>query len=313
MPIPPFQDMFLPFLQYTADGQTHSTQDVAAHLAIQFNLTPEEIAEGLPSGRQTKFHNRVAWAKSFLGKAVVIEHTGRNRFQISQRGRDLLAVGHSRIDNRTLAQYPEFQAFRGQTEESNSIGAGTGNQVQGHAELLAESSAQTPEEQLESAYQTIREQLAQALVAQVMRCPPEFFEQLVVDLLLAMGYGGSRRDAGQAVGKTADGGIDGIIKEDRLGLDVVYIQAKRWEGTVGSPAVRDFVGSLVGHSANKGVLITTSRFTKDAAEYAKRIPQKIVLIDGSMLAGLMIDFGIGVADVATYSVKRLDTDYFELE
>lgn len=311
MPIPPFQDLFLPFLQYTADGQVHSTQDVAEHLAMYFQLTPEEIAEVLPSGRQTKFHNRVAWAKSFLGKAVVIEHTGRNRFQITQRGRELLAAGHTRIDNRTLNQYPEFQVFRGQQEENN--GAGHANGIPEQGQLLGEASAQTPEEQLESAYQTIREQLAQALIAQVMKCPPEFFEQLVVDLLLAMGYGGSRRDAGQAVGKTADGGIDGIIKEDRLGLDAVYIQAKRWEGTVGSPVVRDFVGSLVGHAANKGVLITTSRFTRDADEYAKRIPQKVVLIDGVRLAGLMIDFGVGVSDVATYAVKRLDTDYFGLE
>jgi restriction system protein len=317
MPIPPFQDLFLPFLQYTADGQVHSTQDVAGQLAKHFKLTPEEIAEVLPSGRQTKFHNRVAWAKSFLSKAQVIEHTGRNRFQITQRGRELLAEGHTRIDNRTLNRYPEFQLFRGGPEEAN--GANNNHQLPGNQPpeqgrpLQSETAAQTPEEQLESAYQNIRAQLSEDLIAQVMKCPPEFFEQLVVDLLLAMGYGGSRKDAGQAVGKTADGGIDGIIKEDRLGLDVVYIQAKRWEGTVGSPVVRDFVGSLVGHAANKGVLITTSRFTKDAGEYAKRIPQKVVLIDGVMLAGLMIDFGIGVSDVATYAVKRLDTDYFELE
>ena len=170
-----------------------------------------------------------------------------------------------------------------------------------------------PEEQLESAYQTIREELGQALIDQTLKCSPEFFEQLVVDLLLAMGYGGSRRDAGAAVGKTADGGIDGIIKEDRLGLDAVYIQAKRWQGTVGSPVVRDFVGSLVGHASNKGVLITTSKFSKEAEDYAKRIPQKVVLIDGIRLAGLMVDFGIGVSDVATYAIKRLDTDYFGLE
>lgn len=311
MPIPPFQDMFLPFLQYTADGQIHSTQDVAEHLATHFKLTPADLAEGLPSGRQTKFYNRVAWAKSFLGKALVIEHTARNRFQITTRGRDLLAAGHSRIDNRTLSQFPEFQVFRGLHEDTNGMGHGIPSPEQG--QLLGETSAQTPEELLEGAYQAIREQLAQALIAQVMKCPPDFFEQLVVDLLLAMGYGGSRRDAEQAVGKTADGGIDGIIKEDRLGLDTVYIQAKRWESNVGSPVVRDFVGSLVGHAANKGVLITTSRFTRDAEEYAKRIPQKVVLIDGVRLAGLMIDFGIGVSDFATYAVKRLDADYFGLE
>lgn len=307
MPIPPFQDLFRPFLEYTSDGQVRSTQDVASELSQKFELTPEEISEVLPSGRQTRFHNRVAWAKSFLSKACVIENTGRNRFRITPRGIKLLATEPGRIDNRTLAQFPEFQEFRGQhdnvTEEAQAV----------PGQLLAEVQAQTPEEQLEAAYQSIREQLAQALITQVMQCSPAFFEQLVIDLLLAMGYGGSRRDAGQAVGKTADGGIDGIIKEDRLGLDAVYIQAKRWESTVGSPVVRDFVGSLVGHSANKGVLIATSRFTKDAIDYAQRIPQKVVLIDGPMLAGLMVDFGIGVSDVATYAVKRLDTDYFGLE
>lgn len=306
MPIPPFQDLFRPFLEYTSDGQVRSTQDVAAELAKKFELTPEEIAELLPSGRQARFHNRVAWAKSFLSKACAIENTGRNRFRITPRGLSLLATEPGRIDNRTLSKFPEFLAFRGQHDS-------VGEEEQTEGQLLAETQSQTPEEQLEAAYQSIREQLAQALIAQVMQCSPAFFEQLVVDLLLAMGYGGSRRDAGQAVGKTADGGIDGIIKEDRLGLDAVYIQAKRWEGTVGSPVVRDFVGSLVGHAANKGVLITTSRFTKDAIDYAQRIPQKVVLIDGPMLAGLMVDFGVGVSDVATYAVKRLDTDYFGVE
>lgn len=307
MPIPPFQDLFRPFLEYTSDGKIYSTQNVAAELSKKFALTPEEIAEVLPSGRQTKFHNRVAWAKSFLSKACAIENTGRNRFRITPRGLNLLATEPGRIDNRTLAQFPEFQEFRSLHDNTSEESRSAPNP------LITEAQAQTPEEQLESAYQTIREQLAQALIAQVMQCSPAFFEQLVIDLLLAMGYGGSRRDAGQAVGKTADGGIDGIIKEDRLGLDAVYIQAKRWDGNVGSPVVRDFVGSLVGHSANKGVLITTSRFTKDATEYAQRIPQKVVLIDGPMLAGLMVDFGIGVSDVATYAVKRLDADYFGLE
>lgn len=306
MPIPPFQDLFLPFLQYVADGQIHSKQDVAEHLAEQFRLTPQELAELLPSGRQARFDNRVAWAKSLLGKALTIEHTGRNRFRITQRGIDLLASNPPRIDNRTLSQYPEFQVFRGQHDDLDE-------QQPEQSLLVGESLAQTPEEQLESAYQSIREQLGQALIAQVMQCSPEFFEQLVVDLLLAMGYGGSRRDAGEAVGKTADGGIDGIIKEDRLGLDVVYLQAKRWEGTVGSPVVRDFVGSLVGHAANKGVLITTSKFSRDAEEYAKRIPQKVVLIDGARLANLMMDFSVGVSNVATYAIKRLDIDYFGVE
>ena len=306
MPIPPFQDLFQPFLQYVADDQIHNVQDVAGHLAIHFQLTPEEIAEILPSGRQARFSNRVAWAKSFLGKALVIEHTGRNRFRITQRGRDLLATNLPRIDNRTLSQYPEFQAFRSNSndEDVENVGGQT---------TMPDIQIQTPEEQLESAYQNIRDELEQSLIDQVLKCSPEFFEQMVVDLLLAMGYGGSRRDAGKAVGKTSDGGIDGIIKEDRLGLDAVYIQAKRWQGTVGSPTVRDFVGSLVGHAANKGVLITTSKFSKEAEDYIKRIQQKVVLIDGPLLASYMVDFGIGVSDVATYAIKRLDADYFGLE
>ena len=216
MPIPPFQDLFRPFLEYTSDGKIYSTQNVAAELSKKFALTPEEIAEVLPSGRQTKFHNRVAWAKSFLSKACAIENTGRNRFRITPRGLNLLATEPGRIDNRTLAQFPEFQEFRGLHDNTSEESRSAPNP------LITEAQAQTPEEQLESAYQTIREQLAQALIAQVMQCSPAFFEQLVVDLLLAMGYGGSRRDAGQAVGKTADGGIDGIIKEDRLGLDADY-------------------------------------------------------------------------------------------
>lgn len=307
MPIPPFQNLFRPFLEYTSDGQIRSTQDVAAELAQKFELTPEEIVEVLPSGRQTKFHNRVSWAKSFLRQAGALESTGRNRFRITPRGLGLLTTEPGRIDNRTLSQFPEFQEFRGQHDNS-------GEEAQpARGPLLVEAQTQTPEEQLEAAYQALRDELAQTLISQVMQCSPAFFEQLVVDLLLAMGYGGSRRDAGQAVGKTADGGIDGIIKEDRLGLDVVYIQAKRWEGTVGSPVVRNFVGSLVGHASNKGVLITTSRFTRDAIDYARQIPQKVVLIDGPMLAGLMVDFGVGVSDIVTYTVKRLDTDYFGLE
>ena len=307
MPIPPFQNLFRPFLELASDGQVRSTHDVAAALAVTFKLTPDELAELLPSGTQPRFQNRVAWAKSFLTKAGTLESTGRNRFKITARGLNLLTSEPGRIDNRTLSQFPEFQEFRSQQ------GSDTQHGDTSEGVAVPELQAQTPEEQLEAAYQTIREQLAQALITQVMQCSPSFFEQLVVDLLLAMGYGGSRRDAGAAVGKTADGGIDGIIKEDRLGLDVVYIQAKRWESSVGSPVVRDFVGSLVGHSANKGVLITPSRFTKEAIEYAQRIPQKVVLIDGAMLASLMIDFGIGVSDVTSYSVKRLDADHFGLE
>ena len=306
MAVPPFQDLFLPFLRFVEDGEVHNRQEVSQHLAAHFRLSQSDVEEVLPSGAQRRFDNRVAWAKSFLSKALLIEATG-NRFQITDRGRALLATNPTRIDNRTLAQYPEFQAFReGSVAEGDQAS---------RLPLVREEAAstETPEERLEYAYQSLREQLGDMLIQQVMKCPPVFFERLVVDLLLAMGYGGSRKDAGRAVGQTADGGIDGIINEDRLGLDVIYIQAKRWEGTVGSPVVRDFVGSLVGHAASKGVLITTSRFSRDAEDFVKRVPQKIILIDGARLSGLMMDFGIGVAPVAKYEVQRLDADYFESE
>lgn len=308
MAVPPFQDLFLPFLKYMADGEVHNRQELAQHLAEHFRLSQDDLEEMLPSGAQRRFDNRVAWAKSFLSKAQLLEATGRNRFRITDRGRELLATNPARIDNRTLAQYPEFQAFR--------EGNGADGEAPNRAALTRDeeaASTETPEERLEAAYQSLREQLGDTLIQQVMKCPPAFFERLVVDLLLAMGYGGSRKDAGRAVGQTSDGGIDGIINEDRLGLDVIYLQAKRWEGTVGSPVVRDFVGSLVGHAANKGVLITTSRFSREAEEFARRIPQKVILIDGPRLSGLMMDFGIGVAPVAKYEVQRLDADYFESE
>jgi len=212
---------------------------------------------------------------------------------------ELLAKKPLKIDRSTLVQYPEFKLFSQQTGVSPPP-----------AIAVQHEEAETPEERLESSYQSLRSELADRLLSQVMKASPSFFERLVVDVLVAMGYGGSRADAGKAVGQSGDGGVDGIIKEDRLGLDIVYVQAKRWEAAVGSPAVRDFVGSLVGHSASKGVLIATSRFSKDAEEYAKKIPQKVVLIDGPKLAALMIDFGVGVTTASTYTVKKLDLDYF---
>lgn len=295
----------LPFLQFIADGKEHHISELFEHLSQLFSLTEQDLKELLPSGRETRFKNRVYWTRVHFGQAKLLDATGRGRFRITDRGQQLLKTKPARVDMKVLDQYPEFQEFRGKAHSQEEP---TAPSVQeGDAE-------QSPEEQLESSYQLLRQQLAQGILSQVRKSPPEFFEQLVVDLLVAMGYGGSRADAGQAIGQSGDGGIDGIIKEDRLGLDIVYLQAKRWEASVGSPEVRNFTGSLEGHGAQKGVLITTSKFTKDAIEFARRLQQKkLVLIDGEKLAELMMDFGVGVNCVATYTVQKIDPDYFGLE
>jgi restriction system protein len=298
MTVPAFNDYLLPVLRHTADAIEHTVREVAEAMGRHFKLTDADLAEVLPSGTQLRHLNRVHWARTYLVKAGLLDVTGRGRFRITQRGQDLLATKPERIDRNTLVKYPEFRVF------SPQAGAAEPSASAQHEE------AETPEERLEATYQSLRSELADRLLGEVKKATPAFFERLVVDVLVAMGYGGSRMDAGRAVGQSGDGGIDGIIKEDRLGLDIVYIQAKRWGNAVGSPAVRDFVGSLVGHSANKGVLITTSRFSKDAEDYARKIPQKVVLIDGSQLADLMIDFGVGVTTANTYTVRKIDLDYF---
>jgi restriction system protein len=287
----------LPLLQIANDRQEHSLSEAIETLAQYFELSDQDRNELLPSGKQAKFDNRVSWARTYLKKAGLLVYTGRGKFTITDSGLQVLEQGPQEINIKYLEQFPDFVEFRtlsGQTDGQEEI----------------EESDQTPEEVLESSYLSLRSELAQELLERILDCSPRFFEYLVVDLLVAMGYGGSRKDAGQAVGRSGDGGIDGIIKEDKLGLDVVYIQAKRWEGTVGGPTVQTFAGSLEGYRARKGVLITTSRFSQDALDYVQRIEKKIVLIDGDQLTQLMIDHGIGVTEVASYSVKRADKDYF---
>lgn len=309
MAVPPFQDFMLPFLQHIGDGDEHKITEMFEHLAGLFKLSEDDLKELLPSGRETRFKNRVYWARVYLGQAKLLDSPGRGRFRITDRGKALIKSNPARIDIKLLSKYSEFQEFKnrsGGTEEAT--GPATTVAPPSVEQPL---SAQSPEEQLESSYQLLRQQLAQSLLSNIRKAPPAFFEQLVVDLLVAMGYGGSRVDAGQALGQSGDGGIDGIIKEDRLGLDIVYLQAKRWEAPVGSPEVRNFTGSLEGHGAQKGVLITTSKFTRDAIEFAKRLQQKkLVLIDGEKLSELMMDFGVGVSKVATYAVQKIDPDYF---
>jgi restriction system protein len=303
MAIPDYQTCMLPFLRYLSDGTEHTLRDAEDSLAEHFKLTPAERAELLPSGQQGIFKNRIGWARTYLKKAALLESPRRGVFKITERGLKTLASNPSRIDVKYLEQFPEFIEFRDASKPENGAGA--------VAVIELPQSKTTPEEAIEVAHQGLREQLAAELLSRILACTPTFFEQLVVELLVKMGYGGSRRDAGERIGQTGDGGIDGIIKEDRLGLDTIFIQAKRWQGSVGRPEIQKFVGALQGQRAKKGVFITTSTYTAEAADYATRIDTKVVLIDGKQLAGLMIDFDVGVAPAATYVVKRIDSDYFE--
>jgi restriction system protein len=234
-----------------------------------------------------------------LVKALRLERTRRGLFAITERGRKALAKKPRKIDRAFLLQFPEFRAFAATATPSHAAASKDDDEAQ-----------QTPEDRLTSSYQVMRKQLAQELLEKTLKCSPRFFEQVVVDVMLALGYGGNRKDAGQAVGKSGDGGIDGIIKEDKLGLDVIYLQAKRWENPVGEPELHKFAGSLDKRKARRGIFITTSRFTEDAIDYVRQIEKKIVLIDGETLAELMIDNNVGVAEVETYTVKRLDSDFF---
>jgi restriction system protein len=297
MAVPDFQSFFKPLLDLAADGKEHSIQEAREVIAKVMALPEADLKEPLPSGIQTKFENRVAWAKSYLIQAKVLESPRRSMFRVTQRGMDLHKVGHKRIDVRILNQYPEFLEFH---KAKSTKGE----------EPDPEPAKETPEETLQKSYESIRSDLAGQIVQRIANNSPQFFERLVVDLMVAMGYGGSRADAGKSIGGSGDEGIDGIIKEDRLGLDLVYLQAKRWEGTVGRPEVQKFVGALHGKRAKKGVFITTSKFSDDAKNYVETIDPKVILIDGRMLAELMIDYGLGTTTTATFDVKRIDSDYF---
>jgi restriction system protein len=292
----------LPLLRIAADGEEHSVSEAREVLASEFNLSVVDQQELLPSGRQGRFANRVAWAKAHLTQAGLLVLPRRGHFRISDRGREVLRSAPARIDIKFLAQYAEFTEFQSGKGDSGEQPMESGGAAAG---------MDTPEEALEAAHGQVQASLASEVLARVKTAPTRFFERLVVDLLLKMGYGGSRSDAGQAVGRSGDEEIDGIISEDRLGLDVVYLQAKRWDGTVGRPEVQRFVGALQGKRARKGVFITTGSFSAGAVAYVEHIDPKIVLIDGRRLAELMIDFEVGVATVRTYHVKRVDSDYFE--
>lgn len=298
---PDYQSIMLPLLKFAGDKQEHSIRDAVEHIAVLFKLTEEDRKELLPSGQGDLIGNRTGWARTYLKKAGLLETPRRGYFKITDLGLEILHKNPPAINVKFLDQFPQFKEFRTVHKEKDN------NEEQ---EEIGVSSSQTPQELLEYGYQKITNDLAQEILGLVKQCSPRFFEKLVVELLLKMGYGGSLKDAGKAVGQSGDGGIDGIIKEDKLGLDVIYIQAKRWEGVVGSKEIRNFVGSLVGQKANKGVFITTSGFTKDALDYVKTITHKVILIDGEMLTRLMIENDIGVSKVISYDVKKIDSDYF---
>ncbi len=301
--IPDYQTLMLPLLKLVSDGQEHKYRDIIENLATEFEVTDEERKELLASGNQAIFDNRVGWAKTYLKKAGLLDSPKRATFVITDIGRQTLSKNPDRIDAKYLRQFPSFLEFQNASRNDSETEEET-TEIAVHE--------QTPEENLDKAYQRIRKSLASELLNRVVELSPAFFERLVVELLVKMGYGGSIKDAGKAMGKSGDEGIDGTIKEDKLGLDIIYIQAKRWKpgNVVGRPEIQKFVGALAGQGAKKGIFITTSNFTKEALDYTPRNETKIVLIDGEQLAQLMIDYNLAVSTVTNFEIKRIDNDYF---
>lgn len=304
MPIPDYQSLMLPVLRIAAEGETRVPL-AAATIADDLGLSEDEREELLPSGKQRLLHNRIHWAKFYMNKAGLISSPKRGVFIASQAGKNLLMSNPALIDVETLKGFPAFNEFY---DKSNSQTEGPAQ-----AEVKLALSTITPEEQIEAAHSTINAALKSELLARLLEQTPTFFEAVIVDLLVAMGYGGTHENAALRLGKSGDGGIDGIIDEDRLGLDRIYVQAKRYalDAGIGRPAIQGFVGSLVGFGAQKGVFVTTSSFSQHAIEYAQALQQRVILIDGSRLAELMIEFGVGVRVSRTVEVKRLDEDFFE--
>lgn len=305
MAIPDYQSLMLPLLGIAAEGETR-VPAAAQVIADRLGLSEDEREEMLPSGKQRLLHNRVHWAKFYMAKAGLIDSPKRGVFVASSAGRELLAKKPARIDVETLKRYPAFAAFY------NQAGDDTVSEEQNHVTFAAAASEATPEEQIDAAHAVLAKALKADLLVRVLDQSPSFFERLIVELLVAMGYGGSHDDAARQLGKSGDGGIDGIIDEDRLGLDRIYVQAKRYAAgsSVGRPEVQGFVGSLVGLGASKGVFVTTSTFSRQALDYAKGLQQRVILIDGARLTELMVEFGVGVRASRVIEVKRLDEDFF---
>lgn len=300
MPIPKYDEITKPLLKWLADGEQKKTSDAIEYISSHFSLNDDERKRLLSSGKQTVISNRVGWARTYLKMSGLVNYVKRGVLQITSRGKEVLKENPDKIDQKYLVKFDEFLTFKDKANKNTS-----------NIESKAED--ETPEDLLESAYNEIRNNLAVEILDNVRKASPSFFENLVVELLINMGYGGSRKDAGEAIGRSGDEGIDGIIKEDRLGLDVIYIQAKRWndKATIGRPEIQKFVGALAGKQARKGIFIATTSYTQEAIQYAKTVDHKVILIDGDQLSQLMIDYNVGVAQVASYEIKKIDLDYFE--
>jgi restriction system protein len=307
MTIPDYQTLMLPLLR-KADTAPVRVPEISPDIAKQFDLTEDEVARLLPSGRQTFLNNRLHWAKFYLGKAGLVQSAPGNKFVATDAGRTLLGTNPVRIDNQLLLQYPDFRKFYegGTEDEETGVTATSSN-----ASAPAFAATTTPEEQIEAAHLAVQSALRADLLQRILENSPSFFEQVIVSLLVAMGYGGTHRNAAQQLGRSGDGGIDGVINEDRLGLDRVYVQAKRFkDSSVGRPDVQAFVGSLVGLGATKGVFVTTSTFSQQAIEFARHLSQRIILIDGARLTELMIEHDVGVRTSRAIQFKRIDEDFF---
>lgn len=301
MSIPNYQAFMYPFLELLEDGKEHTLQEAYVSLAEYFNLSDKDKEKTIPSGTQLVYHNRIGWARTYLKKAGLLHTVKRAVFIITNRGREVLQDPTiNKLTNNDLLKYKEFQNFQGGKNKDEELTSFSHN-----------SEDLTPQEQLEDSYKIIQKQMGDELIERVRESSPEFFERLVVDLLVSMGYGGSIQDAGKAIGRSGDEGIDGVIKQDVLGLDMIYVQAKRWRNVVGRPEIQKFAGSLEGQRAYRGIFITTSDFTKEAKEYVNRIEKKIILINGDDLAHYMIEYNIGVSKVTQYTLKKIDLDYFD--
>lgn len=311
MSIPDYQSLMLPVLRLAAEGEKR-VADVEDRIADDLGLTAEEREELLPSGRQRVLHNRIHWAKFYMSKAGLLASPARGRFVATDAGRALLAQNPERVDVRLLLQRPEFREFYKSSNSAGTDAESSRGEIGGRD---PDSTSVTPEEQIEAAYQAVVAALRADLLDRIGQNSPAFFEGLIVDLLVAMGYGGTHKSAAAQLGRSGDGGVDGVVNEDRLGLDRVYVQAKRYAATnsIGRPDVQAFVGSLVGLGATKGVFVTTSSFSPQARDFVKHLSQRVILIDGRQLADLMIEHGVGVRVSRAIEFKRLDEDFFAEE
>ncbi len=308
MPIPDYEEVKVPALEFLSDGQPRRLREIYDEIAENFDLTPEERAELLPSGTQLRWNNRVNWACYDLYKAGIFDRPKRGHYQISDLGRKILAQDPANLNRTFLRQFPQFLEW----DKGSAKTSGAKSVSIEHEGVPS----QTANERLETAFEEMQAALKQDLLDLVRKMDPYAFEQLVVDLLVAMGYGGSRAEAARVTQRSGDEGIDGVIKEDRLGLETIYLQAKRWQNAVGRKELQAFVGALHGQGASKGVFITSGEFANTASEYVEKISQKgqkVVLIDGVKMAALMIEHGVGVSSIKTYALKRVDGDYFESE